>query len=148
MKYLLFLMIFSGGLYGLSTQYGLMINVSDSLPHVLYLVKKEETVSLRKGDYVVFQSRFQEAPLTKQITGVPGDQIRSVSRTILINYEKVGVAHYRRSNGDPLKVIQNQTIPQGQYFVSGRHGKSFDSRYAEFGLVSQSKIFGKAVPLC
>jgi len=38
-------------------------------------------------------------------------------------------------------------IPKEYYFVHGNAHPSFDSRYKEFGLVSEAQIYGKAYPL-
>lgn len=145
-RYIGYLALFSVMLFSLTKQYGFYFNVSESLPHKLYISKKSK--DFKRGDYVVFKTAFKADPVTKKVTGIPGDRITSKNREVIVYDISVGTAQNKRSNGDRLQVIKDQIIPEGYYFVSGTHEKSFDSRYQEFGLVSKDMILGKAIPLC
>ena len=47
-------------------------------------------------------------------------------------------------DGKPLTPLRVEIVPEGYVFVAGDHLRSFDSRYEEFGLVSQQNLWGKA----
>jgi len=47
-------------------------------------------------------------------------------------------------DGKPLTPLRATIVPEGYVFIVGDHPRSFDSRYEEFGLVPQEKIWGKS----
>lgn len=77
--------------------------------------------------------------LVKYIIGIEGDKIINLVNAIYVGGFRVGKAE----KTDLLTPIENCTIPEGYVFVSGRHPKSLDSRYKEFGLIKVSDLEGK-----
>ena len=61
--------------------------------------------------------------------------------------EAVGLAKVRAFDGHPLAPISPTVIPPGHFYVQGMGPDSFDSRYAESGLVSAEQVLGVVVPI-
>ncbi len=105
----------------------------------------------RIGDRVLFEppaSVGSSVPYMKTVRGVPGMAVTvDADRTVYLDGKPVGRAKTHALNGRPLEAIAPGTIPDGQYFLLGRHPDSHDSRYAEIGLVPRSRILGRAVSL-
>lgn len=154
--------------YVVTRYYQLKWNPSPSMPQKLWLVEVGER-DVKVNDYIVFkfhdfrmQDPFDYELVVKQIAGVSGDRIiakewngyvegvKKVNKTSWVYILPSGsfptydiLSHYRFT---PL-TIKDIVIPTGYYFVHGNAQPSFDSRYKEFGLISESQIYGKAYPL-
>jgi type IV secretory pathway protease TraF len=156
------------GGYILSRFYQLKWNPSPSMPEKLWLVKVGER-NVKNEDYIVFkfhdyrmEDPFDYELVVKQIAGSAGDKI--ITREWNGNAEGVAkpnktswiyilptgtyptfdvLSHYHFT---PLTTT-DLVIPKEYYFVHGNAHPSFDSRYKEFGLVSEAQIYGKAYPL-
>ena len=63
------------------------------------------------------------------------------------NLMHCGVILKMSSSGKSYSPIQSGTIPEGYVYVCGSHPDSFDSRYAEFGLIRVENIREKLWPL-
>ena len=124
----------------------LYINQTDSLPFKAFLVLKG--ASVHKGDYVAFKNpRFINA-MIKQVTGTAGDLVVIKDDTVWVGDTLIGEALPKASDGRPLtKSLFEGAIPEGQFFVSSPHPRSFDSRYEEVGLLAQAESIGRAIPL-
>ncbi|MBL8676360.1 MAG: signal peptidase I [Alphaproteobacteria bacterium] len=133
----------------LLTQTQLSINRTPSLPYKMFFSIKG--LLPQRGDFVTIEDHptayFGKISYTKRLVGFPGDQIRSHNNQLYVNHKLIGPLRKETKDGKPLHPLENTTIPEGYVFVSADHPHSFDSRYQEFGLVSQSKIWGKAIPI-
>jgi signal peptidase I len=136
--------------------------LTDSLHEVRYILFLKSS-SFQRGDIVAIQGHREDHvgslkkwPYSKRILGVPGDHIvRNKGGTTVIPQESYFLSLLdKTSTGKPLTPLiscdlsscnqQSSIIPEGYLFVAGDNPKSFDSRYAEFGLVPINKIWGKA----
>lgn len=145
----------------------LLMNRSGSLPHKAFLVLKGWKPE--RGDYVTFTltpvsqtllgTPMPEAlsvtpvsqtrvSVTKQVVGVAGDVVRREGNHILVGDRAVGPLLKETADGLPLTPLAFEgMIPQGHVFVATTHERSFDSRYAEMGLITEACFLGKAIPL-
>jgi signal peptidase I len=122
-----------------------MFNMTNSVPHTLFLV---HTTSLpKKGEYALVDHPQFERFLIKKVAGLEGDVVDTNSSQILLNNQIVGALKERTSTGGKLTPIASQFIPAGKFFVLGESANSYDSRYANFGLVDHSQVRGTAWPL-
>jgi conjugative transfer signal peptidase TraF len=127
--------------------YRIGLNLSDSLPYRLYLVRNNS--QFERGELIAFKyqgsyTKFEQgAGFIKQITGLPGDLVDADHGEVTVNGQSQGRAVL--SPDSPLSVIQAQVIPNGYYFVHGEHPLSFDSRYAQQGLIHHNQITGTVV---
>ena len=131
----------------LTSRTSLWINKSESLPGRVFLVVKG--ASFKKGDLIGIESHQtsfgRTNRLIKRVGGVAGDQIHFKNEgqnvgEIYINDQCIGPVFNQTSEGTALTPLKEQRIPEGSYFVHGTHPKSFDSRYAEFGLISEEEF--------
>ncbi|MBY0292797.1 MAG: signal peptidase I [Alphaproteobacteria bacterium] len=133
----------------LLTQTQLSINRTPSLPYKMFFSIKG--LLPQRGDFVAIEDHptayFGKISYTKRVVGLPGDQIRTHNNHLYVAHELIGPLRKETKDGKPLHSLENTTIPEGYVFVSADHPRSFDSRYQEFGLVAQSKIWGKAIPV-
>ncbi len=141
----------TAGVYALSPWIELIVNRSDSLPQTLFLLDK--TRAPQCGDYTAFDmpitARFYRGSrMIKRIAGCEGDTVSTDDQVVLINGHPVGHAMKRTSNGQyALQRIDPIIIPAGKVYLSATHPKSYDSRYASFGLRDTQELFGTALPL-
>lgn len=150
-KNILMLSIFpvlaSVGMVAAYPTYQVHINVTDSLPGFVYLLKQTNDVMC--GDTVIFKlpnnvPYYAEKHLLKHIAGCPGDLVNVRNRDVYVNNQFAGTAKIRSRSGNPLTVIEDGTIPNGFYYVWSPNSDSYDSRYREMGLVSEKLFVGKA----
>ncbi len=140
-------------LMGLGSYTQLLENVSESLDDVRYLLILKST-KIKRGDIVSIQGHTPQYVgnhiFTKRVIGLPGDYIIQ-DKTYLILKAQNGAFSItlpllnQSKEGQPLTPLSLEVVPQGYFFVTGDHLRSFDSRYEEFGLVKKEKIYGKAV---
>ena len=87
-------------------------------------------------------------PYLKTVRGLPGSMVTvSSGRTVRIDGTAVGRAKTHALDGRALAAVEPGRIPPGRYFLHADHPDSYDSRYAEIGLVPRSRILGRAVAL-
>ena len=128
--------------------FGILINNTASLPYKVFLHLKTWPPS--KGEYTVIRRAFYPIAIIKQIKGEGGDILHYKGAEVLelwINDQKIGYPQTLNSLGKPLTPIAAQIIPQGFVFLFASNHKSFDSRYAEMGLIAKRDLQGRAVPL-
>lgn len=130
--------------------YTVGLNVTESLPQRLFLIRKGEPVS--RGHYVGFRwagGGPYEAGRTfvKIVAGVPGDVVTCEGRDFFVNGEYVGTAKTHSRKGDPLELGRVGILGPGQYYVMGTHKDSLDSRYALTGWVESTALVGRAYAL-
>lgn len=120
-------------------------NVSESLPFsyfIGYKLKEPE-----RGMYVTFEHPKSEILLAKRITGLPEDLIAIRDMQVFINGIPYGDIQNMSPSGMLLSPVQEGEIPKGYVYVAGLHPLSFDSRYAEFGLVAITQLREQLWPL-
>ncbi len=128
-------------------RFELSINVSESLPGVLYLVEKGKLPS--KGEYASFYypSDFiypKGVRFLKRVVGVEGDVVHARSHHFYVNDQEVGYALGATSTGKPIQENSfDGVIPAGHYYVKGDHPLSLDSRYRACGLITDQMIVGR-----
>ena len=86
------------------------------------------------------------APLRDELVEVI-QPLLEVDGEIFVAGHYVGRAKSHSRDGRPLEAIETQTIPDGFVFMMGTHVDSYDSRYAEIGLIPVERIIGRAYPV-
>ncbi len=137
----------------LGTYTQLLENVSESLDDVRYLLMLKST-KIKRGDIVSIQGHTPhyvgDYIFTKRVVGLPGDYIIQDKTHLILKTQNGAFAITlplltQSKEGQPLTPLSHDVVPQGYFFVTGDHLRSFDSRYEEFGLVKREKIYGKAL---
>ena len=147
------LAVISALLFGLLLPERIVVAVSPSLDHRIFVVTKRFTPDeIRKDDYVVFTVRShyikngKPSRLLKKVSCVTGERLETRSREYYCDGEYLGMAKWYSLKGEPVDAfVYSGTVPEGQLFVTGRHVDSFDSRY--LGFIERSKVEGIARPL-
>ncbi len=126
------------------------INSTESLPHTIYLLQKNKIP--KRGDIVSFQKDTQgvlstETQFIKQIIGIAGDTVNYEKDKVFLNHQYVGQLKTKSKEGKTLFAGYEGEIPSGFLFVYTPHPDSFDSRYAQIGLIHESEIIAVAYPL-
>lgn len=142
---LFILAVFTTSLIFKEPPIGLRRNISDSLPYQFFIHTPLEKP--KRGMYVSFTHPQSDKLLAKQIVGLPGDQIDVSCQLILINGKVYGYIREKTRCGQALTPIQVGVIPEGYVFVHATHPYSFDSRYAEFGLVKIADLQERLWPI-
>ena len=149
----------------LTSRTSLWINKSESLPGKIFLVVKG--ASFKKEDLIGIESHQtsfgRTNRLIKRIGGVGGDTLRfkklednfdqenltastkDYMGDIYINDQCIGPVFNQTSEGKNLTPLKEKIIPAGYLFVHGTHPQSFDSRYAEFGLMDDGEVFSSTM---
>ncbi len=129
------------------------INVSDSLPNRLYLVRLGKQ-SPRRGQLVAFYppplpEYPSQALFLKYVVAVPGDRIRvdEHNRRWYVNGHELGRIQRHTRNGRALHPGPDGNVPPGHYAVWTPAPNSYDSRYADVGWVPRHRILGHARPV-
>lgn len=115
--------------------YGFRWNRTDSLSYTLFFRTIANSETLQRGSYVSFKHPFSQTRIAKIIIGLPGDSITVQKDEIYINHILRGKIQQESPSGRRLNPISEQVIPGGYVFVWSPHDLSYDSRYAEFGLI-------------
>ena len=133
----------------------ILVNWTPSLPYHVALMQYRHP-AVQRGDLIVFafageaQAHYpglRGQPFFKQVRGVPGDVVTVLDRAVFVNGEAVGLAKTHAYDGHPLAPIAPVVIPPGHFYVQGIGPHSFDSRYAESGLVRAEQVVGIVVPM-
>lgn len=135
------------GLWISTAWYSYTVNLTHSLPGVIYAIKKDEPV--KKGDLVAFRwhgGATYPAGTTfiKVVAGAPGDVVKRVGNEFWVNDQYIGAAKPKSKAGVPLTPAEPGVIPEGQMFVATPSPDSLDSRYALTGNVKTYEVIGKA----
>jgi conjugal transfer pilin signal peptidase TrbI len=136
--------------YGLAaTQIQLILNATPSLPQKLFVLSKRTHPSLTlpsKDRFILFYKSQVGVNVVKQVKGVPGSVLHYDEQGRLwVDDFCVGKPHAASSVGKTVTAIQAGIIPPNFVFAYGSHERSFDSRYAEFGLIPVGVIKGVGV---
>ncbi len=134
----------------LPQHYVLGINNTQSLPRKIYFIHKNKMPG--PEGYVVFTKDTQGilpsgTQFIKQVVGVAGDVVRIENATAYINDKCMGKIKAKTKEGKRLSAGYTGEIPKGFAFVWTSHTDSFDSRYAQMGLIHEDEIIGVAYPL-
>jgi conjugal transfer pilin signal peptidase TrbI len=124
---------------------GIRKNVSESLPFSYFLSTK--LGEIKREMYVALEHPKSSFLLAKQVIGLPGDEITIRNQILYINDIACGVIQKKNRSNQPIDPIQEGKIPDGYLFVYALHPDSYDSRYADFGLVAISQLKEKLWPL-
>ncbi|NNF40793.1 MAG: hypothetical protein HKN64_05395 [Woeseiaceae bacterium] len=135
----------------IAPHYRLALNESESLPGTVYLVKTGDLprCGAAIGEHVQFQMLsdarwYTGERMLKVAKGCPGDLVRIEGRKVYINNWFAGEAVPTLEDGTAMTVISAGVIPAGHFYMWASHPSSFDSRYAEFSLISEQQIIGAA----
>lgn len=119
---------------------------TDSLPEHYFIQLPK--VAPKKGDLTIVYNSFYKGRLIKRIIGQGGDQINSdTSGNLWVGGVCVGKVYNQTATGEKLEPLPNQVIPQDKVFLYAPHPKSFDSRYAQVGLVSVNELEGQIIAI-
>ena len=135
----------------------IIYNATDSLPHGIYRVIKQENYD--RGDLIVFPVPEQvrslviergwlkpDSYLIKPVAAKTGDNMRITFGQVFINGMSFGVTKIQDRQGLPLpSFVLYDTLSPGKIAVLQRSDDSFDSRY--FGPIDERDIIGRAVPI-
>jgi len=121
------------------------INITNSLPY--YVFTASPITSVERDMFVSFSHSLSERDLIKQVVGLPGDKISILNQHVVVNGRDCGSIQETSPSGMPLSPIKEEIIPEGYLFVHATHSLSFDSRYAEFGLVSKEWLKERVCPI-
>ena len=127
--------------------FGLRINRSNSLPHTLYVSVKATKDSFFRGALISFFHPYVNAKLAKRVCGLPGDAVAVRWHHVYVNETCVGPLFDVTPSGKALHPIDISIVPEGYLFVRGDHPESFDSRYAECGLIPIDSVQERLCPL-
>lgn len=133
----------------------LTVNVSDSLPGILFLVLKNRIPD--KGELAAFRYAGggpyeRNALFLKRVVGVPGSTVsaREVGdgyRDYFVDKISVGRAKPYSKAGLSLEPGQVGMLPAGHYYMAAPNPDSLDSRYALVGWVGENRIVGRVFRL-
>ena len=130
----------------LNTQVHFCVSETNSLPQHYFVHLPHVKPKLK--DYTLVYSPWLNQKIIKKIIGVEGDFIWfNQDWDCFVDTKRIGPVHRMASDKRTLHPIQSQTIPEDYVFLYGSHPYSFDSRYAELGLVPTSKLQGRVIPL-
>lgn len=125
-------------------QIAIIYSETDSLPYHYFLAFK--TIKPKKGHYTMCECPWYEGKVIKEIAGVSGDEIiYDADGNIHVGGILVGVLKEQTHDGRVLTPLKVSVIQDGFIFLKGDHERSFDSRYAEMGLVSDIMLEGRLV---
>ncbi len=135
--------------YGVG-QHWLFVNGSDSLPYRLVWLDYQAIPV--QGDLMVYhfagqpfqREELQGLRLFKRVAGMPGDSITVADRIVSVAGRSIGLAKKFTRQGEALTPIAAGRIPDGYLFAHSDSVDSFDSRYAECGLVAVDQVLGVA----
>jgi conjugal transfer pilin signal peptidase TrbI len=92
--------------------------------------------------------------MIKKVAGMAGDRlVYDKEGNLWVNALWIGralkIGKHKKSakDGRQLNPIKPGVIPAGKVFVVGNHERSFDSRYAELGLIPETALQGRLLAL-
>lgn len=141
----------------MNTRYETRWNISESINANFFIIDK--SILPERGEYVAFnyyditnehyKSGMLKTPpqvvFIKKVIGVAGDTVSQQNREFFVNGQSAGIAKIKSKGSRPLKANEFQgVIPSGYYYVHTPHKDSYDSRYADVGLIPVAEIRGVA----
>ena len=146
------LAVISALVFGLLLPERVVVAVSPSLDHRVFVLTGFTPDRIGKEDYVLFtvRSRFikngKPSRLLKKVSCVAGQRLETRARQYYCDGEYLGTAKRYSLKGEPVdSFVYSGTVPEGKLFVTGQHVDSFDSRY--LGFIERSAVEGIARPL-
>ncbi len=146
-----------------SERYMLALNLTESLPERAFWIERvgaageartprEVLDGLSYGDRIAFlvgegarEHYRPETVFVKKVKGLPGQTVTvNEDRIVHIDGQPVAKAREQSRSGLPLQPIEGGVIPEGKVFVWTPHEDSYDSRYADIGLVDSARLIGTA----
>lgn len=129
--------------------YFLAYNATDSLGGYVFLIKRGEMPD--KGEKAAFyppENRFYPKRMwfVKIVKAVEGDVVEFRDRSLYMDDQYLGWIVDEAKSGDKLEPLAAGAIeiPKDKYFMWTPHGRSFDSRYKDIGLISKDALIGTA----
>ncbi|BCO09270.1 hypothetical protein GF1_16460 [Desulfolithobacter dissulfuricans] len=121
------------------------VSTSPSLHHrIFFLSAAPDTSRIKNGDYIVFQQDGKR--LIKIVGCAPGEWLDVHRGEYFCGDRFLGKALTRDSKGNPLpRFVYKGVVPPGNFFMTGEHVQSYDSRYT--GFVHADDVEYKAYPL-
>lgn len=123
-----------------------------SLPYSFWVKNYNLEKTYKYGDYVKFKldkpdNFIGERIMVKEIKCRAGQTLTKYKDEFFCNGQKLGKALKKAKDGRDLPVwnIKEVVIPEGQFYVSGEHERSYDSRY--YGLIKETQVTGKLYPV-
>ena len=136
------ILLFGLGVFGISMtlpETHFRLNASSSLPQTLFLATRFPP-PFAKGQIVSIDHPTLGLPVGKIVGGMPGDCISISDNVLFLNEKEIGKIQAISKSGKTYSPINEGIIEEGSYFVYTPHPDSFDSRYAEFGLIREEWI--------
>ncbi|MCC5982655.1 MAG: S26 family signal peptidase [Oceanicaulis sp.] len=124
------------------------LNLSESLPHWAFIVDRGAVPG--RGELAVFpapETAAYDGLFVKRIVGVAGDLVEVEGQRVSVAGHWRGVALSESREGRGLEPIAAGVIPEGYVFAVTDAVDSYDSRYAEIGLIAVETIEGRAIPV-
>lgn len=140
--YLLVALVLFFGARGISSLVQVSVNQSESLPQRAFLFVPVDKIA--RENYVSFDNAWSHKNLIKQVAGIAGDKVEIIDGEVWVK-RYIGPLQPTTREGKPLTRIAPGKIPEGYVFVASPHERSFDSRYAEVGLVPIA-MMKRAIP--
>ena len=123
-------------------------NRSPSLPYTLFVVNSLNK-DVHTGDLVAFKApdtafadNKAKPDMVKIVLGTVGDRVTTDGENVYVT-RVIPLKKYSLM-GRALQPIGDIELSDEEYFVFTPHEDSYDSRYAEIGIVSTDQIIGKA----
>jgi conjugal transfer pilin signal peptidase TrbI len=154
MKYKINILSYIVGLFSFALlfnlYFGFAVNLTNSLPYKLFVINKISTPSV--GHYISFKAPLEsglpaDTIITKKVLAGPGDIVNIKNNDFYINNKWVARAKTLSLKGEPLVLGPEGKLEQGQYYVSGQHPDSLDSRYQKMGWINNEQIVAVAYPI-
>ena len=138
--------------FGLLLPGRIVVAISPSLAHRIFVITGFTPDRIGKEDYVIFTVRShyikdgRPSRLLKKASCVAGQRLETRVRQYYCNGEYLGTAKQYSLKGEPVDAfVYSGTVPEGKLFVTGSNADSFDSRY--LGFIERRNVEGIARPL-
>lgn len=160
----LVLLAFPVGLFfsWLSSHWMVALNLTESLDERIFLVERPQSVAeaqeqlqaLEVGDRFAFRmgkgvdgSPYSPDTIAvKEVAGIAGETVEiGDDGALKIDGHLLGFAKEKAKSGRDLEWIEDGVIPEGHVFAWTPHPDSYDSRYADIGLVAVDRFEGRVV---
>lgn len=144
------LIIIAHGIYLVKKSYSIGFSITPSLPYSIFFINKKNT-NFAKNDFIVFQypgeniyGYKKDEQFVKIASCFPDDFLKVNEQfEYFCNEKNIGKAYTKDSQNNKIQpFVFNGIIPKNQYFVTGTHLKSYDSKY--WGFVHKEKIMATA----
>lgn len=121
-----------------------LYSATNSLPYHYFLEFKQ--VTPKKGQYTVFESPWYGGKVIKEIAGIAGDKMTyDEDGKLWVGDQLIGCPKDKSFDGRTLTPLEPGVIPKDFVFLKGDHERSFDSRYAELGLIHVKNLQGRVI---